>query len=171
MSADPQEEQQGTPQPKSVNEPGSFAEELGISGIYEPIVLGRGKLFSAAGPNSPIAEFDKNFLVMHPPQKPYEAGGSEEDVLIRIDDTGVLLNELGERKHVPGAKFNGNSVWVLGERKQGTLKHYAGWFDEEGRPHKLLVNGKPITTDIVYRLRNKTHDGELNIFPDLMSEE
>lgn len=147
-----------------------LADELGIQDINDPIFGGRGRLFSAAGRQSPIAEFTSQFLIMHPPQKPFTEQGPSEDIVIRIDKRGILLDELGRPKHIPGAKFNGNQLWFMGERKRGTLRHFAAWFDSEGNAHRLFVNNEALTTEIIYRLRNKTHDGEISIFPDIKSD-
>jgi hypothetical protein len=151
----------------------SLVDELGIEDLADPLAGGRGRLFSAAGRLSPVAEFTERFLVMHPPQLPFQEfdQGPAEDIVFHCDEMGILLDELGRQKRIAGAKFRGKSLYWLAERKPGTTKHYAGWFDESGKPHLLFVNDEPITTDIVFRLRNKTHDGELSIFPDLASDE
>jgi hypothetical protein len=148
----------------------TLADELGIDEIRNPVFGGRGRIFSAAGRYSPVASFTDDFLVLHPPQKPFTETGPSEDISIRIDKRGVLLDELDRPKHISGAKYRGQQLWYLGERKIGTLKHYAGWFDQKDVPHKLYVNNDALTTDIVYRLRNKTHDGEVSIFPDIKSD-
>jgi hypothetical protein len=148
----------------------TLADELGIDEIRNPVFGGRGRIFSAAGRYSPVASFTDDFLVLYPPQKPFTETGPSEDISIRIDKRGVLLDELDRPKHISGAKYRGQQLWYLGERKFGTLKHYAGWFDQKDVPHKLYVNNDALTTDIVYRLRNKTHDGEVSIFPDIKSD-
>lgn len=148
----------------------AFAEELGIKDLMYPLTVGRGRMFSAAGPKAPVVEFTDDFVVMHPPHKPFMDQGPSEDIVIKIDRRGVLLNELGTPKHIAGAKFRGNSLWYSGEQKPNTLKHFAIWFDQHGMVHKLYVNNEPLTTDIIYRLRNKTHDGELSIFPDIKTD-
>jgi hypothetical protein len=148
----------------------TLADELGIDEIRNPVFGGRGRIFSAAGRQSPVATFTSDFLMLHPPQKPFTETGPSEDISIKVDKRGVLIDELNRPKHISGAKFRGQQLWYLGERKIGTLKHYAGWFDQKDVPHKLYVNNEALTTDIVFRLRNKTHDGEVSIFPDIKSE-
>lgn len=148
----------------------TLADELGIEDLCEPIFGGRGRLFSAAGRESPVAEFTEQFLVLRPPQKPYSDHGPTEDVIIHVDESGILLDELGRQKHIPGAKFQGHAIFWLGEQKPGTLRHYGGWFDAEGKSHRLYVAGEALTTEIIFRLRNKTHDGEISIFPDVASD-
>jgi hypothetical protein len=147
-----------------------LAEELGIEDLFNPIFGGRGRLFSAAGPRSPVAEFTDQFLIMYPPQKPFAESGPSEDFVNRVDNRGVLLDELGKPKYVISAKYKGNTLWYSGEQMPGTLKQYAIWFDPEGNVHMLYVNGEALTTDIVYKLRNKTHDGELSTFADVESD-
>lgn len=148
----------------------ALADELGIDEIRNPVFGGRGRIFSAAGRQSPVASFTDDFLMLHPPQKPFNEAGPSEDILIKVDKRGVLLDELNRPKHISGAKYRGQQLWWLGEKKIGTLKHYAGWFDQQDVPHKLFVNNEALTTDIVFRLRNKTHDGEISIFPDIKSD-
>src|SRR5579885_1694744 len=141
----------------------SFVDELGIKDLRRPLVDGRGRKFSAAGRNSPVAEFTDEFVVLHPPQKPFQEGdqGPAEEIMLEMDESGVLLNEFGGRKNIPGAKFNGQPLFYFWEQRPGTLKHYAVWFDEQGHHHYLTVEGERLTTDVIYKLRNMTHDGEL----------
>jgi len=150
----------------------SFAEELGIEDLSEPIFGARGRFFSAAGKDSPIAEFTSDFLVLHPPQKPFDETyeGPSEDIVIRMDDTGVLLNEIGERKKVVGARYRGRDLYYFWQQKPGTLKHFVVWFDDEGHHHFLSIGGERVVTSAAYQLRNMTHDGELTKFSELESE-
>lgn len=149
-----------------------FVDELGIEDIDEPVFGGRGRMFSAAGRFSPLAEFTEDKLIMHPPQLPFSEAteGPAEDILTVVDNRGVLLDELGTPKHIAGAKFKGQSLWYLGEQLPGTTKYLVAWFDEQGRSHKLFVNEEPLTVDVVFRLRNKTHDGELSFFADVTTD-
>lgn len=156
--------------PSGDDENVSLVDELGVQDLRELIFGNRGRLFSAAGREAPVAEFTEEFLVLHPPQKPFEEIGKSEDIGIKTDERGVLLNEINQPRKIAGAKFGGAELWWLGERAPDTIKHYAGWFDESGKVHKLFVNGDPITTEVVYRMRNRTHDGELSIFPDVTTE-
>lgn len=149
----------------------SLVDELGVHSLDEPIFGGRGRLFSVAGRASPVAEFSQNFLVLRPPQKPFEDQDEGEDISIRMDERGILLDELSKPKKISGAKYKGREIYYLGLQKPGTLKHYAAWFDEQNEPHPLLLDGEAVTTEVIYKLRNKTHDGELSIFPDLTSDE
>jgi len=166
---------------REANEEGGLplAEELGIEDISCPVFGGRGRLFSAAGPSSPIAEFTQDFLVLHPPQKPFEEDGPAEEIAIRCNEQGVLLDELGQPKQIVGAKFHGRSLWFSGEQKEGTLRHYVIWFDKLNAPHKLYAlrprsdgtSGlEALTSDTIFKLRNRTHDGELSVFPDLQTD-
>ncbi len=152
-----------------------LVDELGIHDLTDPIAGGRGRLFAAAGRDSPIAEFTEEALVLYPPQKPFvdpqaEQPGSSEFITRHCDETGILLDEIGNRKKIPGAKFNGNQIYWLMLQKPGTLKHLVGWFDAQGNCHLLYQDGRLIISDEAYKLRNKTHDGELNIFTDLTSD-
>lgn len=150
----------------------SLADELGIEDLSEPIFGGRGRFFSAAGKESPVAEFTEDFLVLHPPQKPFDETyqGPSEDIVIRMDEEGVLINEIGERKKVGGARFNGRDLYYFFEQKPGTLKHLVVFFDDEGKHHFLKIDGERLVTSAVYQLRNMTHDGELTKFPEIESD-
>lgn len=168
---DEDDEKKQPPDDEAPAGPQTFAEELGIEDLSDPIFGGRGRLFSAAGKHSPVAEFTDDFLIMHPPQMPFDETGPSEDFVEHVDRTGVLLDELNRKKKIVGARYRGHELFWLGETKPGTLKHYAGWFDKNEVYHLLYVNGEPITTDIVFKLRNKTHDGEISVFPDLESDD
>lgn len=147
-----------------------FAEELGIVENDFPIRGGRGRIFSAAGPFSPLIEFTDEHVIMHPPQLPFSEDGPAEDIHTQVDDRGVLLDELGKAKHIAGARFKGQMLWYLGEQLAGTSKYLVAWFDAQNKPHKLYVNEEPLTVDVVFRLRNKTHDGELSFFADVTTD-
>lgn len=160
-----------SPDPNSVPpEDIPLIDELGIVDIEEPLAGGRGRLFSAAGRYSPLVEFTKEYVIMHPPQLPFSEGGPAEDIRTHVDERGVLLDELGEPKCISGAKFKGMQLWCLGEQLQGTTKYLVAWFDGQNKAHKLYVNEEPLTLDVVFRLRNKTHDGELSFFADVTTD-
>jgi len=148
----------------------SLVDELGVEDIYEPIAGGRGRLFSTAGRNAPVAEFTDNFLVIYPPQMPFKEEGDSEIFTVVGDQYGILLDEFGFQKKMPGARYYGHVIFWLAQLKEGTTRHLVAWFDEESIAHRLILNGEFVTTDMAYKLRNKTHDGELSIFPELQSE-
>ncbi len=147
-----------------------FVDELGVEEVDDPIFGGRGRIFSAAGRFSPLAEFTDKHVIMHPPQLPFSEDGPAEEIHTNVDKRGVLLDELGNAKHIAGAKFKGMSLWYMGEQLPGTSKYLVAWFDAQGKPHKLYVNEEPLTVDVVFRLRNKTHDGELSFFADVTTD-
>lgn len=147
-----------------------LADELGIEGNDIPICGGRGRIFSAAGRYSPLIEFTKEHVIMHPPQLPFTEDGPAEEIHTVVDKRGVLLDELGNAKHIAGAKFKGQMLWYLGEQLPATTKYLVAWFDAQGKAHKLYVNEEPLTVDVVFRLRNKTHDGELSFFADVTTD-
>jgi hypothetical protein len=180
-AGNPVQEAASTPLNATANPPEMlpFAEELGIEDLSCPVFGSRGRLFSAAGPKSPIAEFTEDALVLHPPQKPYDNTGPAENIVIRVSEQGVLLDELGQPKQIIGAKFRGRSLWFSGEQKEGTLKHFVIWFDKNNDPHKLYaLRPRPdgtstleaLTSETIFKLRNRTHDGELSVFPDLQTD-
>ena len=143
-----------------------LADELGIVDLSDPIFGGRGRLFSAAGRESPVAEFTNDFLVLHPPQKPFQETGTgpSEDITFRSTEAGILLNEIGELKTVGGARFMGHQLYWLLQRVPGTSKHCVGWLDDKGKAHLILKsNGDPLNIFEAVQLRNATHDGEISI--------
>ncbi len=150
----------------------SFVDELNVQDLNYPLRDSRGRQFSAAGRSAPVAEFTDEFLVLHPPQMPYQDAdyGPSEEIVLMMDDTGVLVDETGERKRISGAKFEGRALFYFWEQRPGTLKHYAVFFDDEQKHHYLTVEGERVTTDIIYKLRNMTHDGELTRFKELQPD-
>ena len=147
-----------------------LVDELGVKDIRRVLFGGHGKLFSAAGRQSPIAEVEDDFLILHPADKPFGHTGNTEEIKILVSKRGVLLDELGNEKNVPGAKYKGHPLWCIGERKPGTSKFLVVWFDEKGNAHPLTYKGDLMTVDLAYRLRNRTHDGELTINDDVGSD-
>lgn len=148
----------------------TLADELGIEDLTDILFADRGKIFSAAGRETPIAEFADDGVLLRPPQLPYLDAPPAEEIMYHADEYGIVLNELGERRKIVGAKFRGRPVFVIAEQKPDTVKHYCAWFDEEWRPHKFIVQGEPLTADMLFRIRNRTHDGEISIFPEIESE-
>jgi hypothetical protein len=144
-------------------------DELGIEDLSDPIFGGRGRLFSAAGRDSPIAELTQGFVVLHPPQSPFNEEGSDELLPERFSDRGVLLNSIGEEINIPGAKFRGHQLFCMGMRDATTGKHAVAWFKENGLPSYLMLEGRVLTYNTVIHMRNGTHDGELSIVPLLNS--
>lgn len=49
----------------------SLVDELGIHDIYEPMAGLDGKIFCTAGRDAPVAEFNEEYLILHPPQLPF----------------------------------------------------------------------------------------------------
>jgi hypothetical protein len=148
----------------------SFADELGVGDSLDPVFSGRGRLFSTAGPQSPIAEFTEDYLILYPPQKPLDEHTFREEITILVNERGVLLNELGEPRVIPAARFHGHELLCLAERSRNG-KHLVAWFDEAGQRHRLFLQGAELTIRGAIKLRNATHDGEISIFPELTSEE
>lgn len=148
----------------------TLADELGIEDLTDILFADRGRIFSAAGRESPIAEFEDDGLLLRPPQKPFQDEGPQEEIVFHADEHGILLNELGERRKIVGAKFRGQPIYVIAETKPGTIKHYAVWFDDQMQPHKFFVQGDALTSDMLFRIRNRTHDGEISIFPEITTD-
>jgi len=149
-------------------EPGALVDELGIFDIYEPMADLDGKIFCTAGRDAPVAEFVDDFLIMHPPQLPLYETGPEEEIVVLVDDRGIVLDELGMAKRIPTAKYKSFPIFYFGEQKEGTLKHYAVVMAEDQSLYFIFdEHGERLTTDAVYRLRNKSVNGEISKFPGL----
>ncbi len=156
-------------QPSSTPQPVSLRDELGIEDLFDPVFGARGRLFSAAGRETPIAEVSQGFLVLHPPQAPFEEEDFDDILSERVSDRGVLLNAIGEEIHIPGAKFSGQQLFCMGKRDEITAKHAVAWFNQNGSPSYLMLEGRPVTYNEALKMRNATHNGELSIVPLLVS--
>jgi hypothetical protein len=152
------------------NRPVPLVDELGVDDLCDVLFAERGRIFSAAGREAPIAEFNSSGVLLRPPQLPFSDERPREEIVYRMDHRGVLLNELGEPRKIVGAKYRGNAIYTLGETKPGTVKHYAAWFDNEERAHKLYVHGEALTADMIFRIRNRTHDGEIAVFSEITTD-
>jgi len=148
----------------------SLADELGVEDLRRVVFGNRGRLFSAAGRGAPIVEFAGDFLIMHPPDKPFAEQGTSEEIEQHVSERGVLIDELGNEKKVSAAKFHGQTLFWLAEQWPGSSRNYVCWFDEDGKPQKIYMGEQAITVDVAFKLRNRTHDGELSIFEDLSKE-
>ncbi len=162
-----QSSSQNSSQP-SDSEHVSLVDELGIRDIYEPMADLDGKVFCTAGRDTPVVEWAEDFLILHPPQLPFYEQGPEEEIVVMVDDRGIVLDELGVPKKIPTAKYQGFPIYYFGEQKEGTLKHYAVVLTPDERL-VFIFNDKEerLTTDDVYKLRNKSVNGEISQFPGL----
>lgn len=147
----------------------TLVDELGVQDLDELLYAKHGRIFSAAGRQSPVAEFTDDYVVLHPPQKPLEEEGPSENISIMINDKGILLDELNKERKISGAKYEGLPLFWLGQRKPGTFKHYVGFFRDDSL-YKLLSEGQPATTEQIYKLRNRSVNGELSTDPELSFE-
>ncbi len=152
-------------------DPNALVNQLGVANLKEILFDKDGHLFSAAGRQSPVAEITSSGVMLHPPQKPYEAKGKIENITVAVNEKGIVLDELGQPRKIAGAKFKGQEIYWLGEVMPGTVKHYAGWFDNLGKAHKLYLQNQALTTDIIYKIRNRSVDGELSVFAELSTDE
>jgi hypothetical protein len=148
----------------------SLADELGIGESLDPVFSGRGRLFSTAGPATPVAEFTDDYLNLYPPQKPLDEGTFAEEIVVSVNENGVLLNELGEPRRITGAKYRSRELFCLEERSDTSGKHLVAWFDDAGKRHRLFWQGVELSIYAAFKLRNATHDGEISMFPDLTTE-
>lgn len=164
----PSSANQGPSQSEKSDENTSLVDELGIHDIYEPMAGLDGKIFCTAGRDAPVAEFNEDYLILHPPQLPLYEQGPEEEIVVSVDERGIVLDELGVAKKIPTAKYQGFPIYYFGEQKEGTLKHYAAVLTADDRLVFIFDDkGERLTTDDVYKLRNKSVNGEISQFPGL----
>ena len=151
--------------------PVGLAEELGIEDIYQPLVGGHGQLFCAAVPEVPLVVIKDDALVIHPPQLPLMAEDHVEEMKVQVSNRGILLDEFGKEKRVASAKYRGRPIFHWGECVPGTYRSYAIVEASDGAMHFIYdtTTGEKLPVDEVYRLRNRTHDGEIGKFPQLNS--
>lgn len=142
----------------------SLADQLEVDGVWQRNAVYKGRFFDAAGRESPVAEFNKDMLILHPPGKPLFDEGPTEEITMHVNEQGILLDDSGAPKKIPTAKYYGKPLFYLGEHKPGTLKNLVAWFDDEGQLNKLFLNGEAVTAEQALRMRNRTHDGEISSF-------
>lgn len=138
--------------------------------LLDPIFAARGKLFSTAGRNTPVAELTEKFLIFYPPDKPLEENKTGQEILLEKSKEGILLNALRELRTISGARFKGQQLFCLAEKNSSTGRYPAAWLDKDGRVHKLYWQGEELSIQAAFRLRNRTYNGELGIFPDLTTD-
>lgn len=125
---------------------------------------------SVLGQNMPAATCDEDAIIIRPADNPLNSDLPTQNISTKVDERGVLLDDNGNPKKVSGARYQGNAIFHLAELKSGTLKNYVVWFDLGGNARRLYYQGQMLTSDIIYKLRNRTHDGEISIFPELKSD-
>jgi hypothetical protein len=157
------------PDESAQNENLALRDELGIEDLSEPVSGGRGRLFSTAGRETPIAELTEEYVILHPPQKPFNEEDSDESITQRVSPRGVLLSAIGNEIKITGARFRGYPLYCLNARENETGKRLVAYFDEGGTPRYLIFEGKPVTYHVALFLRNKTHDGDLSNTVGLVS--
>jgi hypothetical protein len=157
----------------SANQKGEkpLADELGIEDLSDSVFCARGRLFSAAGRESPVAEITETHLLLYPPDKPFDENGHTEDIAIRVNEDGILINDFGELRVITGARYYNRKLYCMGKKGERSGKHLVCWFDDNAKPHTLFYQGTELTTGNAFRLRNSTHDGEISIWADLTSDD
>lgn len=148
----------------------SIADELGVEDLNRTYFRKGGREFAAAGRKTPVAEIAYDGLVMYSPDKPLQEAEQVEEIKVTADNLGICLNELGERRKIVGARYKGRDLYWLAETAPGTTRHYVAWFDEEWQPHKIYLEGVPMTSDLVVKVRNRSVNGELSAFPEISSD-
>ncbi|OPZ83894.1 MAG: hypothetical protein BWY75_02889 [bacterium ADurb.Bin425] len=148
-----------------------LAEELGIEDIYNPLVGAHGRVFCAAGPDTPLVVIDEEALVIHPPQLPLMQDGQAETYGVQVSPRGILLDFNGTEKKIPMAKYRGRPIYYFGECVPGSYRHYAVVEDAKGDIHYIYDRDsrEKLSVDEVFRLRNRTHDSEIGRYPHLIS--
>jgi len=154
---------------KSESTNASLRDELGIEDLSDPVMGGRDRLFSAAGPDSPIAEFTEEYVILHPPQIPFNEEDFDDSLGDRVSPRGVLLSATGNEVKITGAKFRGRPIFCLGTRDDDTGKRLVAYFDEAGSTCYLIHEGQLLTYYNAVVIRNKTHNGDISNTAGLIS--
>lgn len=150
--------------------PPALVDELGVEDLHRTYILKHGREFAAAGREIPVAEIDSNGLIMHNPDAPLSARGESEIIAVQCDEHGIVLNELGDRRKVAGARYHGNDLYWHKDTVPDTTRHYVAWYDSEWNAHGLYMEQTRLNVDIILKMRARTLNGELSIFPDLRTE-
>ncbi len=148
----------------------SLVKDLGVADLSRTYVRMDGREFAAAGTKYPVVEIDYFGMVMHHPDKPLCASDKEELISVEHDEHGIVLNELGERRKVAGARFRGRELFWHRDTIPESTRHYVAWFDEEWKPHSIFLVGNRLTVDMVLKMRSRTVNGELSVFPEVSTD-
>lgn len=144
-------------------------DELGVEDLSRTYVRMNGREFAAAGRKIPVAEIDYHGMVMYHPEMPLnEAPG--EVISVECDQYGIVLNELGDRRKVAGARYQGHEIFWHRDTIPGSSRHYIAWYDEEWNAHSLFLVGSRVTVDMVLKMRSRTVNGELSVFAEVTSD-
>ncbi len=149
----------------------NLADELGIEDIYDPMFGMDGKVFCTAGRDAPIAEFTDEVLILHPPQMPLDDSSSGEEFSLRTDERGILLDEFGARKENPGGNVQGLSHLLCRRTKNRYAQALCLALAPDGGLHAIFYDhGQRLTTQDIYELRNKSAEGDLSEFKDIICQ-
>lgn len=150
--------------------PRSLKEELQVEDLGTCAFLKGTELFAAAGPEYPLLQVNPDgTFITHAPDLPHRRQ-VDEDIVVRVDEHGRLLNELGELRKLVGMKYNGRQLYFVNERHPENGQSLAAWFDDDWTPHFLYLGDTILSAAMVLRIRNRMIDGELNNFDEISSK-
>jgi hypothetical protein len=148
----------------------ALADELGIGDLSDSVFCARGRIFSAAGRETPVAEITDTHLLLYPPGKPFDEHAFAEEISIRVSEDGILLDEFGHLRRIVGAHYRGQELYCMGEKGRLSGKYQISWFDQNEVAHILYYQDRELTIAQAFRLRNATHDGEISAVTELSSD-
>ncbi|MBY0547750.1 MAG: hypothetical protein K2W95_10680 [Candidatus Obscuribacterales bacterium] len=148
----------------------SIIEKLGVEDLHKTYVLMNGREFAAAGKEIPVAEFDDFGLVMHNPDHPLSNESVPEIIATRHDEHGIVLDELGEKRKIIGARYHGREIYWHKDIVPETTRHFIAWYDDDWKAYGLYLEDVRLNVDIVLKLRARTLNGELAMFSELRTE-
>lgn len=148
----------------------SIIDELGVEDLHKTYVLMNGREFAAAGREIPVAEFDDFGLVMHHPDQPLSDETVPEIISSRCNEHGIVIDELGEKRKIMGARYHGREIYWHKDIVPNSTRHFIAWYDDEWKAHALYLEDVRLNVDIVLKLRGRTLNGELSIFPEIRTE-
>lgn len=148
----------------------SIIDKLGVEDLQKTYVLMNGREFAAAGREIPVAEFDDFGLVMHNPELPLSNVSVPEIIASRHDEHGIVLDELGEKRKIIGARYHGREIYWHKDIVPETTRHFIAWYDDDWKAYALYLEDVRLNVDIILKLRARTLNGELGMFAELRTE-
>jgi hypothetical protein len=149
--------------------PPNLVDALGVEDLTLTYVRFNGREFAAAGRKIPVAEIDYFGMVMYHPEMPLSTD-AEQLISVEHDEQDVVLDELGQRRKIAGARYKGHAVFWHREVVPNTTRHYVVWFDDDKAGHSLFLAGQRLTVDIVLKMRARTVNGELSVFGEVTTD-
>lgn len=150
--------------------PKSLKDELEVEDLSRCIYFKDSKIFAAAGPGLPLLQVNTDgTFVSLAPDLPYRQE-VDEDMVVKVDEHGRLLDPLGQLRKLTGMKYKGKLLYHIYKRHPENNQHLAAWFDDDWKPHFLYLGETILSAAMVLKIRNRMIDGELGNFEEISSD-